>query len=143
MTIETKKQPSGILMGTMVAASITACCLYTGHVFAAGEQALGLGGIAQNIQDSFSGLASLMLGISYIAGIGFSIAAIFKFKQHKDNPTQIPLGTPIALLVVGISLIFLPYIISSSGQTFFGKSKDEANAEAEMFTVIPGAETTN
>lgn len=141
MTIENKKSRSGLLTGTLAAASVAGCCVYTGHVFAAGNQALGLGGIAQNIQDSFSGLASLMLGISYIAGIGFSVASIFKFKQHKDNPTQIPFGTPIALLVVGISLIFLPYIISSSGQTFFGKSKEDANAEAELFTVIPGAES--
>jgi intracellular multiplication protein IcmD len=63
-----------------------------------------------------------MIAVSYLLGIGFAGAAIFKFKQHKDNPTQIPIGTPIALLVIGILLIFLPGIIGPIGTTIFGSS---------------------
>lgn len=48
----------------------------------------------------------------YIAGLGFSIAAILKFKQHKDNPTQIPTGTPISLVFVSPALQFLPNMLS-------------------------------
>src|SRR3990167_764297 len=82
---------------------------HMGDVFAGtGEQ--NLGSIAQNITGSFLQFGQLILAISFIAGLGFTMAAIFKFKQHKDNPTQIPLGTPIALLAIGIALIFLPGI---------------------------------
>ncbi|MFZ1021349.1 MAG: hypothetical protein WCE82_10870 [Halobacteriota archaeon] len=37
-------------------------------------------------------------------GVGFIIAAIYKFWQSKLNPTQIPIGTPIALLVALVKL---------------------------------------
>ncbi len=43
-----------------------------------------------------------------------------KFKQHKDNPTQIPIGTPIALIFIGAALLFLPSILSVTGNTMFG-----------------------
>jgi intracellular multiplication protein IcmD len=55
-----------------------------------------------------------------MAGIGFVMASMLKFKAHKDNPTQIPIGTPIALLFVGSALIFLPHIFVIAGYTIFG-----------------------
>jgi hypothetical protein len=33
-------------------------------------------------------LPNLLIGLSLIAGIGFVIAALFKFHQHKQNPTN-------------------------------------------------------
>ncbi len=80
----------------------------------------GIGGIATQVTTSFSAIGELMIAISYLAGIGFAIAAIFKFKQHKDNPTQIPLGTPLALLVISICLVFLPSFFAPAGETLFG-----------------------
>lgn len=52
-----------------------------------------------------------MVAISYLAGAGFIVAAIFKFKAHKDNPTQVTVGTPVMLLFVGVALLFFPEII--------------------------------
>jgi len=78
-----------------------------------------IGNLAQNVTGSFQQLGKLMAATSYLAGFGFAIAGVFKFKQHKDNPTQIPMGTPIALLAVGVILIFLPGIISPIGYTIF------------------------
>jgi intracellular multiplication protein IcmD len=54
--------------------------------------------------------------------LGFSIGAIMKFKQHKDNPTQIPIGTPIALIFIAAALLFLPTILGIAGATMFGSS---------------------
>lgn len=79
-----------------------------------------IGNLATNITQSFTSLGQLILAISFVAGLGFTMAAIFKFKQHKDNPTQIPLGTPIAMLAIGIVLMFLPGIIKPAGTTIFG-----------------------
>jgi hypothetical protein len=81
-----------------------------------------IGALASNVTQSFESVVNLMIAVSYLLGIGFAGAAIFKFKQHKDNPTQIPIGTPIALLVIGILLIFLPGIIGPIGTTIFGSS---------------------
>jgi intracellular multiplication protein IcmD len=79
-----------------------------------------LGKIASNITGSFGNLAKLITAGAYMAGIGFVMASMLKFKAHKDNPTQIPIGTPIALLFIGAALIFLPNIFSIAGNTIFG-----------------------
>ena len=52
-----------------------------------------IGSLANNIASNFEDVGKLMIGVAYLSGIGFGIAAVFKFKQVKDNPTQIPIGT--------------------------------------------------
>ena len=94
-------------------------------VFAGEVTATGLGLVAQNISGSFQFIGQLLIGVAYLAGIGFGIASIFKFKQHKDNPTQIPVGTPIALLVIAVALVFLPLLFKPAGETLFGKTEAE------------------
>ncbi len=79
-----------------------------------------LGTMASNIIGSFTSLTKLITAGSYLAGMGFSVAAIMKFKQHKDNPTQIPVGTPIALIFIAAALLFLPTILGITGATMFG-----------------------
>jgi intracellular multiplication protein IcmD len=78
--------------------------------------------------DSFSGLSQILAQQPSIPGLGFSIGAILKFKQHKDNPTQTPIGTPIALVFIAAALLFLPSIIGITGETLFG---DDATPPAE------------
>ena len=79
-----------------------------------------IGGMASQINASFANLAKLITSGSYVAGLGFAVGAIMKFKQHKDNPTQIPVGTPIALVFIAAALLFLPTILSIAGGTMFG-----------------------
>lgn len=83
---------------------------------------LTVGGMASTITQSFTSLTKLITAGSYLAGLGFSIGAIMKFKQHKDNPTQIPIGTPIALVFIAAALLFLPSILGVTGSTMFGSS---------------------
>ncbi len=82
----------------------------------------GIGTVAQNVTSNLSALARLITAASYVAGMAFVVGAIVKFKSHKDNPTQIPIGTPIALLFVGAALIFVPTVFKVSGSTLFGGS---------------------
>jgi intracellular multiplication protein IcmD len=79
-----------------------------------------LGDMADNLTKVFPSFVKLVVAISYIAGIGFAAAGIMKFKQHKDNPTQVPLGGPIAMIFIAAALIYLPTIIQSTGATVFG-----------------------
>jgi intracellular multiplication protein IcmD len=100
-----------------------ALCLFSMDVFAAGGTTdAGIAGIANNIAGTFASLAKLITAVSYVAGMGFAMAAILKFKAHKDAPTQIPIGTPIALLFVAAALLFLPSLFTIAGQTVFGTS---------------------
>ncbi|PWY56965.1 type IV secretion protein IcmD [Legionella qingyii] len=89
---------------------------------AAAGGGMSIGGMASTITSSFTNLTKLITAGSYLAGLGFSIGAIMKFKQHKDNPTQIPIGTPIALVFIAAALLFLPSILGVTGVTMFGGS---------------------
>ncbi len=94
------------------------CCFCAGAVFAAAQS--GIAAIAGNVVSNLSGVAKLITAGSYVAGFGFAVAAIVKFKAHKDNPTQQPLSAAIALLFVAAALIFIPAVFRSTGITLFG-----------------------
>lgn len=81
--------------------------------------AQSIGAIAANVTGSLADLAKLITAGSYVAGFGFAVGAVLKFKAHKDNPQQIPVGTPIALIFIAAALIFLPAIFGAAGQTIF------------------------
>ena len=100
--------------------------------------ATDLGGVASNVTTAFTSIAYLMIAVAYVAGLGFGVAAIFKFKQHKDNPTQIPLGTPIALLVVAIALVFLPAFFKPAGQTLFVATTGAGGPSGQGAQNLPG-----
>nr|WP_258956729.1 type IV secretion protein IcmD [Legionella sainthelensi] len=104
---------------------------------AVAENILTLGQMASQITNSFEQLAKLITAGSYIAGLGFSISAIMKFKQHKDNPTQIPIGTPIALVFISAVLLFLPSFLGVVSSTMFGESGGEvAGPKGTVFASV-------
>lgn len=89
-----------------------------------------LGTMAESITGSFTNVSKLITAGSYVAGLGFSIGAIMKFKQHKDNPTQIPIGTPAALTAVAASLLFLPTVLSAKGTDITGSAISSGDVSA-------------
>ena len=94
-------------------------CFYVQFAFAQAVPS-GIAGIASNLAGSFGPLEKLITGGSSLAGLGFAFAAILKFKAHRDNPTQIPVGTPIALILVAGALLYLPFLFGQVGRTLFG-----------------------
>ncbi|HKY70250.1 MAG TPA: DUF6750 family protein [Gammaproteobacteria bacterium] len=88
-----------------------------------------LGDVADTIKESIGPLTALITAASYVAGVGFALTGLFKFKAHKDNPTQVPLSQPIVLLAIAAGLIFLPTIISTAGETIFGGTKKAGGVE--------------
>lgn len=99
-------------------------------VFASAVQTFGQ--IASNLVGSFTGIAKLITAGSYLAGGAFAVGAIMKFKQHRDNPTQITVGTPIALLFIAAALMFLPTVYKSAGKTVFG-TNPQGSISGESF----------
>lgn len=97
-----------------------------------------IGAMAKQITSSFKSLAKLITAGSYIAGLGFSIGAIMKFKQHKDNPTQIPIGTPIALVFIAAALLFLPSILGVAGATMFQGGGEVAGPGGTIYKTSGG-----
>jgi intracellular multiplication protein IcmD len=122
-----------VSMGLVVAGFCTA------NVFAAND----ISGIANTVTGTFASIGKVMSATAYLAGFGLTIAAIFKFKQHKDNPQQVPMGTPIAMLLVGVSLIFLPSIILPAGASIFGSDVQAGGFSGTGIASAPGANTVN
>jgi intracellular multiplication protein IcmD len=112
--IRSKIIKAGILLGAAVS------CFYAGAVFAV--SGVGIGVVAANALANFKPVAQLITAGAYIAGFGFGVGAVVKFKAHKDNPTQVPLSQPIALLFVAAALMFIPSVFSSVGKTLYGAS---------------------
>jgi intracellular multiplication protein IcmD len=104
--------------------------LGTSTAFAAQD----IGSVAKQVTGTFGALAKLITAAAYVAGLGFAVGAVLKFKQHKDNPTQIPIGTPIALIFIAAALIFLPSIFGITGQTLFGGGGEVGGAYGVVFT---------
>ena len=50
------------------------------------------GSAASTVTTSNADLAEVITGASDAAGVAFGVASAEKFKVHKDNPTQIPVG---------------------------------------------------
>ncbi|WP_409365722.1 type IV secretion protein IcmD [Fluoribacter dumoffii] len=113
----------GFRLGLGVIGLFTFLTLVSLH--AAANTVVSLGEMASSITNSFASLAKLITAGAYLGGLGFSIGAIMKFKQHKDNPTQIPIGTPIALVFISAALLFLPSILGVTGTTMFGAGGGE------------------
>ena len=97
-----------------------------------------LGEVFVGLSQSFPDIGKLIIAIAYISGIGFGIAAVYKFKQYKDNPTQIPVGTPVALLVVSVLLVFMPSIVSPTAQSLFGTTSGSGSLMPDRNSCLPG-----
>src|SRR5687768_16190966 len=93
-----------------------------------------VGEMAGHITSSFTSLTKLITASSYLAGIGFSAVSIAKFKAHKDNPTQIPVGTPTALVAVAAILTFMPTLKTSASAAGVTASDVKAAAESAGVT---------
>lgn len=92
----------------------------------------GLGEVAKTVQESMGNVAKLIAAASYVAGIGFALSGMMKFKAHKDQPQQVPLSQPITLIAIAAGLIFLPSIIKAAGSTLFGGEAKTAGEEGEL-----------
>lgn len=86
----------------------------------------GIGSLARNAKSNLSDMAKLITAAAYVAGMAFAIGAVVKFKAHKDNPTQVQISQPIALLFIGAALMFIPSVFKSAGGTLFGSSGSQA-----------------
>lgn len=81
---------------------------------------LYLSSIESNLGTTVKSLASILEIISLIAGIGFVMASFFKFHQHKQNPTQVPVSQGVTLLLIGAGLMVFPLLLPTATKAAFG-----------------------
>ena len=117
--------------------ALLSLCFYFGALlalflmshFAFAGDSQNLGDVAKNVTETMTNVAKLISAASYVAGVGFALMGMMKFKAHKDNPAQVPLSQPIVLLCIAAGLVFLPSIIETGGSTIFGSSGKQADTQ--------------
>lgn len=100
-------------MGVLLTGAIFAFLLCA-SAFAAPS---GIGAVAGSVTGNLGNIARLITAAAYVAGMGFAVGAIVKFKAAKDMPQQNPIGTPIVFLFVAAALLFAPSVFRVSGKT--------------------------
>jgi intracellular multiplication protein IcmD len=97
--------------------------------------AVSLGDIANNLLTPTSGITQLMYGVSYVAGAGMIIMALTQYKAHRDNPSQVRLGTPVAFFIFGVVFLMIPIVSQHSVSSIYVSQKtavDRAEATAPL-----------
>ena len=90
----------------------------------------------------FKDLGPLIGSIAMVAGLIFFVASVFTFKQHRDNPTQVPIGKPITQMCISVVLMFMGQIIQPLGKTF-GWDSDANNNPKEILDGDDSKEKNN
>jgi len=90
------------------------------NAYANAQSVPTLGDIAQNLTNTFEAITRLITAVAYVSGSGLFLISIFQFRQHKENPTQIPLSKPMMFLALGSALLFFPTIIEITEHSVFG-----------------------
>lgn len=112
--------------------------VFTG-VALAGVDPVALTAIAGNVDKSVKQLATVLVDICLIAGIGFIMGSFFKFHQHKLNPTQVPISQGVTLLLIGAGLTLFPIIIPTATTSVFGSDAKVAHTGgSEIHSLISG-----
>ena len=81
-------------------------------------------GTAARLTDIFPDLMNVIVGSAYLAGLGFSIAAMIKLKAVRDNPQQNPVTMPLAYIMIAVLLVFMPSLLKPVSETLFGDTED-------------------
>ena len=74
---------------------------------------MNIGDIAELVETLSVGtefITRLLLFVCVVLGGWLSISALALFRTHHENPKMMPLDRPITYLVLGLSLITIPFL---------------------------------
>lgn len=84
-------------------ASLTLCAVLPSY-------AATIGDIARNLTGPVSDLTHFVQVICLLTGIALLFGAFIKFRIHRQNPVEVPIGTPIMLIIVALGLIAIYFL---------------------------------
>lgn len=93
-----------------------------------------LTGSLEAVANLYTQIAAIFTGAAYVAGLMLFVGAIFKFRQHREAPQQVPVGQPLTLFALSVLAVFLPGFLNLTGVFFNNQS---AGASGDIST-LPG-----
>lgn len=100
------------------------------------SEGIALSSITANVNTTVSEMAKILTDIALIAGIGFILASLFKFHQHKLNPTQIPISQGVTLLLIGAALTLFVVMLPTAKRAVFGSAPMATIGGSQMTDII-------
>ena len=82
---------------------------------AVAQEITGIGDFAGQLMEPAHVLSGFIGVASLLIGIGCLFAAFLRYTQHRINPIMSPWSTIILLIVIGIVLLFLPFLHKFTG----------------------------
>ncbi|WP_114834486.1 hypothetical protein [Aquicella lusitana] len=76
----------------------------------AGNNDLGVGGVAQNLMEPVGFFSDFVQTGCFIIGASFLFAALIKYFEHRRSPLMVPISTVIFLVIAGVVLVLLPFL---------------------------------
>jgi hypothetical protein len=86
----------------------------------AAASAQGVGTMAQTVNDQISSMGTLLLGGSFLGGVGIVGSGLMKLKAAADSQGREPYGPGLWRLGVGGGLVALPTFSATFRDTFTG-----------------------
>lgn len=77
---------------------------------AASREPTGLGLVAKNMMEPVGLFGDMINTACWLLGGAFLLISIIKYKQHRTNPTMVPISTVVFLVVAGGILVGLPFL---------------------------------
>lgn len=87
-----------------------------------------LSNIVTNVTLSWGKFQSVLSAVAWLMGAGLGTIAIFKFKDHVDNPAQTPLSAGVKRMLAGGMLLSLPFMMNAVRGSIFGNQAVGANS---------------
>lgn len=88
-----------------------------GDAYAGGQK---LSNVVNNVILSWGNFQNIASTVAWLAGAFLGCAAIFKFKDHVDNPAQTPLSQGVKRMLAGGMFLSLPFMINAVHGSLFG-----------------------
>ncbi len=86
-----------------------------------------MGALFKNMQASWGSFQNLLSTVAWLSGAFLGTAAIFKFKDHVDNPAQTPLSMGVKRMIAGGMMLSLPFSLNAVHGSIFGTNTMGAN----------------
>jgi hypothetical protein len=80
-----------------------------------------LSNIITNVTMSWGSFQSILSAVAWLTGAGLGCIAIFKFKDHVDNPQQTPLSAGVKRMLAGGMMLSLPFMLNAVRGSLYGK----------------------
>ncbi len=97
-----------------------------------------LGDSADSLLNMTAMVTKLMHIACYIIGVALILGSVAQYKNHRQNPKLVPLGTPITLLILGVIAVLIPYGSKMFGESYSAEDKAKVG-QKETVLPLPGS----